>query len=108
MDLEDEYILKQANDLQWTYIHRVCGEIAVSRSIGLSPSPHRHLNFSSTFRPCALLCIGDIPYKGYIPGQVVNEPFAWPRDHNQVNHLPLSFSLSLITISHHSRSLQLI
>lgn len=31
-----------------------------------------------------LFVVGDIPYKGYTPGQVVNEPFAWPQDHDQV------------------------
>lgn len=60
MDLEDEYILEKANEIQWTYIHRVCGEISVSRSIG------------------------DIAYKGFIPGQVVADPFAWPSHHDQV------------------------
>lgn len=60
MDLEDEYILEKANEIQWTYIHRVCGEISVSRSIG------------------------DIAYKGFIPGQVVADPFAWPSHHDQI------------------------
>eukprot|EP00604_Paraphysomonas_vestita_P003556 CAMPEP_0174822946 /NCGR_PEP_ID=MMETSP1107-20130205/20091_1 /TAXON_ID=36770 /ORGANISM="Paraphysomonas vestita, Strain GFlagA" /LENGTH=549 /DNA_ID=CAMNT_0016043565 /DNA_START=466 /DNA_END=2115 /DNA_ORIENTATION=+ len=60
MDLEDEYILEKANEIQWTYIYRVCGEISVSRSIG------------------------DIAYKGFIPGQIVDDPFAWPENHDQI------------------------
>lgn len=39
--------------------------------------------------------IGDIPYKGFIPGQVVHEPFAWPDDHNQVPYLSFLLHLSL-------------
>jgi hypothetical protein len=39
MDLHDEYILERAGEIQWTYIHRVCGEISVSRSIGEPPVP---------------------------------------------------------------------
>jgi hypothetical protein len=38
---------------------------------------------------------GDIPYKGFTPGEVVNEPFAWPDSHNQVPSSSPSCSLTV-------------
>ena len=43
-------------------IHRVCGEISVSRSIG------------------------DPDYKSFTPGIKVDAFFAWPDDHDQVSY----------------------
>ncbi len=61
MDLqqEDAYIHSQARTIDWVTIYRVCGDIAVSRSIG------------------------DIDYKGFsVPTS--NELFLnWPPNHNQ-------------------------
>jgi hypothetical protein len=84
MDLEDQYILQRAEALDFTCIYRVCGEIAVSRSIGM-------LLVTLAILKLLLSCLlGDIPYKGYTPGKVVNEPFVWPHDHNQVSLSSLS------------------
>jgi hypothetical protein len=84
MDLEDQYILQRAEALDFTSIYRVCGEIAVSRSIGM-------LLVTLAILKLLLSCLlGDIPYKGYTPGKVVNEPFVWPHDHNQVSLSSLS------------------
>jgi hypothetical protein len=44
----------------WVTIHRVCGEIAVSRSIG------------------------DPDYKTFVPGEKVDAFFVWPDGHDQV------------------------
>lgn len=33
-----------------------------------------------------IIILGDIPYKGFTPGEVVNDPFAWPEHHDQVNY----------------------
>ena len=46
--------------VDWVTIYRVCGEIAVSRSIG------------------------DPDYKSFIPGEKVNAYFLWPETHDQV------------------------
>ena len=46
--------------VSWVTIHRVCGEISVSRSIG------------------------DPDYKSFLPGVKVDAFFAWPDDHDQV------------------------
>ena len=49
-----------APQVSWVTIHRVCGEISVSRSIG------------------------DPDYKSFSPGVKVDAFFAWPDDHDQV------------------------
>ncbi len=63
MDLqqEDPYILSLAKQIDWTSVHRVCGDVAVSRSIG------------------------DIDYKGFSapPGAVSYDYFNWPENHNR-------------------------
>ena len=52
--------MMQAGDITWTTINRVCGELAVSRSIG------------------------DPDYKGFIPGDRVTAYFCWPSGHSEV------------------------
>ena len=61
MDLSDPEIQKAARDVDWVMIYRICGEIAVSRSIG------------------------DPDYKNFIPGQNVTAWFDWPQGHEQVS-----------------------
>lgn len=60
MNLSDPEIRSKAEQLKWVTIHRICGEIAVSRSIG------------------------DPDYKNFIPGAKVTKYFDWPKDHDQV------------------------
>jgi len=61
MDLSDPLVRDKAKQVTtWATIHRVCGEISVSRSIG------------------------DPDYKRFTPGQPVNAFFSWPQNHNQV------------------------
>lgn len=60
MDLADPLVMDKAQSIPWVTIHRVCGELAVSRSIG------------------------DPDYKGLIPGAPVQAYFAWPDGHNQI------------------------
>lgn len=60
MDLSDPLIKSKAEKVNWTTIHRVCGELAVSRSIG------------------------DPFYKSLIPGQPHNAYFLWPEGHNTI------------------------
>eukprot|EP00595_Chromulina_sp_UTEXLB2642_P002617 CAMPEP_0196761802 /NCGR_PEP_ID=MMETSP1095-20130614/1099_1 /TAXON_ID=96789 ORGANISM="Chromulina nebulosa, Strain UTEXLB2642" /NCGR_SAMPLE_ID=MMETSP1095 /ASSEMBLY_ACC=CAM_ASM_000446 /LENGTH=423 /DNA_ID=CAMNT_0042111777 /DNA_START=906 /DNA_END=2177 /DNA_ORIENTATION=- len=60
MDLSDPIVVDKAKNLNWVVIHRICGEIAVSRSIG------------------------DPVYKNFIPGAVVDEFFSWPEGHDRI------------------------
>lgn len=69
MDLNDPDIADQAaNDIQWTTIYRVLGEVSVSRSIG------------------------DYPYKGFVPGEVVTDFFSWPDNHDMTFNADLVIS----------------
>lgn len=69
MDLNDPDIAEQAaSGIQWTTIHRVLGEVSVSRSIG------------------------DYPYKGFVPGEVVTDFFAWPENHDMTFNADLVIS----------------
>ena len=65
MDLSDPVVRDKAQQVNWVTIHRVCGELAVSRSFG------------------------DPDYKGFIPGEVVNAGFLWPEGHSQIFHADL-------------------
>ena len=60
MDLSDPVVRDKAQLVSWVTIHRVCGEISVSRSIG------------------------DPDYKSFQPGEKVDAFFIWPEGHNQV------------------------
>jgi serine/threonine protein phosphatase PrpC len=60
MDLSDPVVRDKAQQVNWTTIYRVCGELAVSRSIG------------------------DPDYKGFTPGEKVDAGFLWPENHAQV------------------------
>jgi hypothetical protein len=60
MDLSDPVVRDKAQQVSWVTIHRVCGEISVSRSIG------------------------DPDYKSFIPGEKVDAFFIWPDGHDQV------------------------
>jgi len=60
MDLSDPLVRDKAQQVSWVTIHRVCGELAVSRSIG------------------------DPDYKGFVPGEKVEALFCWPEGHTQV------------------------
>lgn len=60
MDLSDPLIVDKAKDVKWVTINRVCGEIAVSRSIG------------------------DPDYKGFMCDEPVKTFFSWPDNHNQM------------------------
>jgi len=69
MDLNDPDIAEQAaSGIQWTTIHRVLGEVSVSRSIG------------------------DYPYKGFVPGEIVKDFFAWPENHDMTFNADLVIS----------------
>ena len=59
MDLSDPVVRDKAQQVTWVTIHRVCGELAVSRSIG------------------------DPDYKRFVPHEKVDALFNWPDDHNQ-------------------------
>lgn len=67
MDLQDPAIRERAQqDVKWATIHRVCGELAVSRSIG------------------------DPDYKGFTPGAKATDAyFPWPDSHDQIFHADL-------------------
>ena len=59
MDLSDPVIRDKAQKVSRVTIHRVCGELAVSRSIG------------------------DPDYKNFIPDKKVDALFNWPEGHNE-------------------------
>ena len=59
MDLSDPVVRDKAQKVTWVVIHRVCGELAVSRSIG------------------------DPDYKRFTPHAKVDALFNWPDDHNE-------------------------
>ena len=65
MDYSDPLAIDRARNMTWVTIHRVCGELAVSRSIG------------------------DPDYKGFTPGAKVDSFFCWPDGHSQVFHADL-------------------
>jgi serine/threonine protein phosphatase PrpC len=78
--LDDPLVLSRAQQVNWVTIHRVCGELAVSRSIG------------------------DPDYKSFRPGSPVDAYFLWPDGHPQVRaepcvsfHIPSPY-LSLLLI----------
>lgn len=50
----------QAERIDWVVVYRICGEIAVSRSIG------------------------DPVYKHFTPGEPVQEYFSWPEGHSHI------------------------
>ena len=60
MDLSDPLVRDKAQQVNWVTINRVCGELAVSRSIG------------------------DPDYKSFEPGAKVDSCFLWPENHNQI------------------------
>lgn len=60
MDLADPLVMNKAQNMNWVTIHRVCGELAVSRSIG------------------------DPDYKTFVPGAPVEAFFSWPEGHTQI------------------------
>lgn len=60
MDLSNPEIVDRAKEVQWTTIHRVCGELAVSRSIG------------------------DPDYKRVTPGVPSDVPFAYVEGHDRI------------------------
>ena len=59
MDLSDPVVRDKAQKVTWVTIHRVCGELAVSRSIG------------------------DPDYKRFVPNQKVDACFNWPTGHDE-------------------------
>jgi serine/threonine protein phosphatase PrpC len=61
MDYSDPLALDRAKNMNWVTIYRVCGELAVSRSIG------------------------DPDYKGFVPGEKVDAYFGWPDGHKPVS-----------------------
>lgn len=69
MDLSDPDIYNEAKDLNWVDIYRVCGELAVSRSIG------------------------DKDYKGFVKGQEITEFYLWPENHDHVRWWQFNFYL---------------
>ena len=75
MDLSDPVVRDKAQQVNWVTIHRVCGELAVSRSIG------------------------DPDYKGFTPGQVVDAAFLWPDGHSQIFHADLVIPVPEIVTS---------
>lgn len=60
MDLSDPFAYDKAKNLDWVTISRVCGELAVSRSIG------------------------DPDYKRISKGEIVKSFFSWPENHNKI------------------------
>jgi serine/threonine protein phosphatase PrpC len=65
MDLSDPLVRDKAQQVNWVTIHRVCGELAVSRSIG------------------------DPDYKGFVSGKKVDAYFNWPDNHDQIFYADL-------------------
>jgi serine/threonine protein phosphatase PrpC len=68
MDYDDPVAVNKAKDIQWVNIYRLCGELAVTRSIG------------------------DPDYKGFTPGEVVDAFFLWPDGHSKIFHGELVLS----------------
>jgi protein phosphatase 1L len=63
MDLTDERVVEEARKVTWVTNYRVCGELAVSRSIG------------------------DPYYKAYTWGEVAENLYlAWPQGHTRIFH----------------------
>ena len=84
MDLSDPVVRDKAQQVSWVTIHRVCGEISVSRSIG------------------------DPDYKSFIPGEKVDAFFIWPDGHDQVERSTVyehSLSLHRVGVSSESSDL---
>lgn len=75
MDLSDPVVRDKAQQVSWVTIHRVCGEISVSRSIG------------------------DPDYKSFIPGEKVDAFFIWPDGHDQVHCSTHEHSLCSVEVS---------
>lgn len=59
MDVHNPQIYSRASAMGWVTIHRVIGDIAVSRSIG------------------------DPDYKGFVAGEVVTDCLNWPPGHDR-------------------------
>jgi len=60
MDLSDPLVRDKAQKVTWVTVHRVCGELSVSRAFG------------------------DRDFKQFIPGEITNAYFLWPEKHDQV------------------------
>ena len=76
MDFSEPIAREKAEQMTWTTIYRVCGEISVSRSIG------------------------DPDYKTFQPGIKKSDGFfIWPDGHDQVCCHSFSFCLPLFSIS---------
>jgi serine/threonine protein phosphatase PrpC len=60
MDYDDPVAVDKAKNMQWVTIYRLCGELAVSRSIG------------------------DMDYKGFTKDQIVDAFFLWPDNHSKI------------------------
>ena len=76
MDFSEPIAREKAEQMTWTTIYRVCGEISVSRSIG------------------------DPDYKTFQPGIKKSDGFfIWPDGHDQVYCHTFLFYLSLVFFS---------
>lgn len=65
IDYDDPMAVNKAKNINWVTIYRVCGELALTRSIG------------------------DPDYKGFTPGERTDAFFLWPDGHNQIFHADL-------------------